>query len=45
MGVWSEPVEGRDDVSPEWNAENICGLEKARSIVLGLWLPEKGKRV
>ena len=44
MGAWSEPVEGRDDASQERNAENICGLAKARSMVLGLWVPEKGNR-
>ena len=36
MGVWSEPVEGRDEVSQEWKAGNIWGLAKARSMVLGL---------
>jgi len=45
MGAWSEPVEGRDDASQERNAENICGLTKARSMVPGLWVPEKGNRV
>ena len=45
MGVWSDPVEGRDDPSPGRNAENICGLAKARSMVPGLWVPEKGNRV
>jgi len=42
MGAWSEPVEGRDDTSQERNAGDICGLAKARSMVPGLWVPEKG---
>jgi len=45
IGVWSDPIEGRDEASQERNAENICGLAKAGSMVLGLWLPEKGKQV
>jgi len=40
MGAWSEPVEGRDDASQERNAGNTCGLVKARSMVLALWVPE-----
>jgi len=42
MGAWSDPVEGREDVSQERNAGNMCGLAKARSMVLGQWAPEKG---
>jgi len=42
MVAWSDPVEGRDDASQERNAGNMCGLAKARSMVLGLWVPEKG---
>ena len=45
MGTWSEPVAGRDNASQERNAKNICGLAKARSLVPGLWVPEKGNRV
>jgi len=45
MGASSEPVEGRDDASKERNAKNICGLFKARSMVPGPWVPEKGNRV
>jgi len=45
MGAWSEPVEGRADASQERNAKNICGLAKARSMVPGLWVPEKGNQV
>ena len=45
MGAWSDPVEGREDASEERKAENICGLAKARSMVLGQWVPEKGNRV
>jgi len=45
MGAWSDPLEGRAVASHERNAENICGLVKARSMVLGPWLPEKGNRV
>jgi len=37
-------VEGRDDVSQVRNAENICELAKARSMVLDLWVPAKGNR-
>ena len=43
--MWSEPVEGRNDASLERNAETICGLAKARSLVPGLSVPEKGNRV
>ena len=45
MGTWSEPVEGRDVVSQVAKAGDMSGLEKARSIALGLWDPERGKRV
>ena len=45
MGEWSDRVEGRDNASKEQNAGDICGLAKARSMVLGLWVPEKGNRV
>jgi len=45
IGAWSDPVEGRDDASQEQNAGNLCGLAKGRSMVLGLWAPEKGNRV
>jgi len=45
MGAWSDPVEGRDDASQERNAAVMCGLAKARSMLLGLWVPEKGNRV
>jgi len=44
MEVWSEPVEGRDDASQERKAGNICGLAQARSMLLGLWVPQKGNR-
>ena len=45
MGVWSDPVEGRDDVSQERMAGKICGLVRARSMALDLWVPMKGNRV
>ena len=45
IGALSDPVEGRDDPSQERNAGNICGLAKARSMVLGLWVLEKGNHV
>ena len=45
MGAWTDHVEWRDDASPECNVGNICGLAKARSMVQGLWVPEKGKQV
>ena len=45
MGAWSDPVEGREDASKELKAGNRCGLAKARSMVLGPWVPGKGKRV
>ena len=45
MGTWSDPVQGRDDPSHERNAKEICELAKARSMVLGLWEPQKGNRV
>ena len=44
-GTWSVPVEGSDVVSQATNAGDISGLEKDRSIALGLWDPERGKRV
>jgi len=45
IGVWSDPVEGREDVSQERKAGKKCGLVKARSMALGLWVPVKGNRV
>jgi len=42
MLAWSDPVDGRDDASQELNAGNMSGLAKARSMVLGLWGPQKG---
>ena len=45
MGTWSEPVEGREEVSQASKAGDIKGLEKAKSITLGLWDPERGQRV
>ena len=45
MGAWSDPVEGREHACQERNAGNIYGLAKARSMVLGLWVREKGNRV
>jgi len=45
IGAWSDPVEGRDDASQERKAGNMCELAEARSMVLGLGVPEKGKRV
>jgi len=45
MGAWSDPVEGRDDTSQERNTAVIGGLAKARSMALGLWVPEKGNQV
>jgi len=45
MGAWSDPVEGRDDVSLERKAGNLCGLAKVRSMALGLWVPMQGNRV
>ena len=45
MGISSKPVEGRDVVSQSTKVGVISGLEKARSIALGLWDPERGKQV
>jgi len=45
MGAWSDPVEGRDEVSQERKVGNMCGLAKATSIALGLWVLVKGNRV
>ena len=45
IGSWSDPVEGRDYASHESKAGNICGLAKAMSMVLGLWVPLKGNQV
>ena len=43
MGTWSEPVEGRVEVSQAEKAGDICGLAKAKSIAQGLRSPERGK--
>ena len=43
--VWSDPVEGSDDASKDRKAGNICGLSKASSIPVGLWVPVKGNPV
>jgi len=45
MRAWSDPLEGREDASQERKVGNICELAKARSMVLGLWVPVKGNRV
>ena len=45
INTWSEPVEGRDEASQDEKAGVIRGLVKARSITLGLWGLESGKRV
>jgi len=45
MGVYSDPVEGREDASQERKAGKISGSAKARSMALGLWVPVKGNRV
>jgi len=41
----ADRVEGRDDASQERKAGNICGLARAKSMALGLWVPLKGNRV
>jgi len=43
--AWSDPVERRDKASDERKAGNMCGLAKARSMALGLWVPVKANRV
>jgi len=45
MGAWSDPVEGSEEASQRRKAGKRWWLAKARSIVLGLWVPVKGKRV
>jgi len=45
MGVWSDPGEGRVDVSRERKEGKICGLAKVVSIALGLWVFVRGNQV
>ena len=45
IGAWSDPVDGRGDAYQQRKAGNMCGLAKARSLMLGLWVPVKGNRV
>ena len=45
MGTWSDPVEGRVVASQDWKAGRRRGLAKARSMALGLKLPESGNLV
>ena len=41
MGTWSDPVEGREVASQDWKAGRMRGLANARSIALGLKVPER----
>jgi len=41
IGAWLDPVEGREDAAQELKAGNMCGLAKARSMALCLWVPVK----
>ena len=45
MGTWSDPVEGRVVASQDWKAGRMRGLAKARSMALGLKVPERGNLV
>jgi len=45
MGAWLDPLEGRVVASDEWKAGKIYGLSKARSMVLGWWVPVNGNLV
>ena len=45
MGTWSDPVEGRVVASQDWKTGRMRGLAKARSIALGLKVPERGNLV
>ena len=45
MGTWSDPVEGRVVESHDWKAGRMRGLAKARSMALGLKVPERGNLV
>ena len=45
IGTWSVPVEGRTVASQERKAGLMRGLPKARSMALGLKVPERGNLV
>ena len=45
MGTWSDLVEGRVVASQDYKAGRMRGLAKARSIALGLKVPERGNLV
>ena len=45
MGTWSAPVEGRVEASQDTKAGRMRGLAKARSMVLGEKVPERGNLV
>ena len=45
MGTWSDPVEGRVVASQDWKAGRMRGFAKARSMALGLKVPERGNLV
>ena len=45
MGTWSDPVEGREVASEDWKAGRMRGFAKARSMVLGLKVAERGNLV
>ena len=42
MGTWSDPVEGRVVASQDWKAGRMREFAKARSMALGLKVPERG---
>ena len=45
MGTWSAPAEGRVEVSQDTKAGRMRGLAKARSMVLGQKVGERGNLV
>ena len=45
METWADPVEGRVVASQDWKAGWMSGFAKARSMALGLEVPERGNQV
>ena len=45
IGTWSEPVEGREVASQLLKTGNMCGFANARSIMLGLYCPDREYQV
>ena len=45
IGTWSDLVEGRTVASQDRKAGRMRGLAKARSMALGLKVPERGNLV